>query len=378
MRQVPIKDMIERVPGGMMVVPLLLGTIMNTIDQMHLPFVQAILAELGAPKTAAGYYEFLRIGGFTEQLFKTSALTLIALFLFCSGAQMNLRVGGRAMKKGVILTASKYLTGLGVGVLFGVMFDPMSGFLGLSTLAIIAAMTNGNGGMYAALTAQYGNRSDTAAVAVLSLNDGPFFTLMSLGLLGSRFPVIAFIAVLLPIALGMLLGNLDDKMRAFLKPGEMLPVPFFAFSLGAGMNLAVFFNPDVVAAGLLLGVMTTVLTGTVGALVFRYIARERSVIAPVAEATTAGNAVGTPAAIAAAATIAVSSGMMTAAEAQAYHDLVATATLQISISTISTALMGPFAVIMVDRWQKKRGVNGRIEEGEEDDVAASAETVLPN
>lgn len=378
MRQVPIKDMIERVPGGMMVVPLLLGTIMNTIDQMHLPFVQAILAELGAPKTAAGYYEFLRIGGFTEQLFKTSALTLIALFLFCSGAQMNLRVGGRAMKKGVILTASKYLTGLGVGVLFGVMFDPMSGFLGLSTLAIIAAMTNGNGGMYAALTAQYGNRSDTAAVAVLSLNDGPFFTLMSLGLLGSRFPVIAFIAVLLPIALGMLLGNLDDKMRAFLKPGEMLPVPFFAFSLGAGMNLAVFFNPDVVAAGLLLGVMTTVLTGTVGALVFRYIARERSVIAPVAEATTAGNAVGTPAAIAAAATIAVSSGMMTAAEAQAYHDLVATATLQISISTISTALMGPFAVIMVDRWQKKRGVNGRIEEGEEDDVAAAAETVLPN
>ncbi|SBW04677.1 2-keto-3-deoxygluconate permease 2 [uncultured Alphaproteobacteria bacterium] len=378
MRQVPIKDMIERVPGGMMVVPLLLGTIMNTIDQMHLPFVQAILAELGAPKTSAGYYEFLRIGGFTEQLFKTSALTLIALFLFCSGAQMNLRVGGRAMKKGVILTASKYLTGLSVGVLFGVMFDPMSGFLGLSTLAIIAAMTNGNGGMYAALTAQYGNRSDTAAVAVLSLNDGPFFTLMSLGLLGSRFPVIAFIAVLLPIALGMLLGNLDDKMRAFLKPGEMLPVPFFAFSLGAGMNLAVFFNPDVVAAGLLLGVMTTVLTGTVGALVFRYIARERSVIAPVAEATTAGNAVGTPAAIAAAATIAVSSGMMTAAEAQAYHDLVATATLQISISTISTALMGPFAVIMIDRWQRKRGVNGRIEEGEEDDVAASAETVLPN
>jgi 2-keto-3-deoxygluconate permease len=378
MRQVPIKDMIEKIPGGMMVVPLLLGTILNTIDQLHLPFVASILQELGAPKTSAGYYEFLRIGGFSEQLFKTSALTLIALFLFCSGAQMNLRVGGRAMKKGVILTASKYCVGLGVGVLFGMMFDPMHGFLGLSTMAIIAAMTNGNGGMYAALTAQYGNRSDTAAVAVLSLNDGPFFTLMSLGLLGSHFPVIAFIAVLLPIALGMLLGNLDEKMRLFLKAGEMLPVPFFAFSLGANMNLAVFFNPSVVGAGLLLGVMTTVLTGGIGILVFRFVARERSVIAPVAEATTAGNAVGTPAAIAAAAAIAVSSGMMTAAEAQAYHDLVAVATLQISISTISTALMGPIAVILVDRWQRSRGIDGRIEEGEDENLPVVVEGVAPH
>lgn len=363
--QIRIKKAIESVPGGMMVVPLLLGTLCNTIDQMHLPFIADILQGLGAPKTAAGHYEFLRIGGFTEALFKTSALALIAMFLFCSGAQMNLRVGGRAMKKGVVLTASKYLVGLAVGVAFGMMFDPMKGFLGLSTMAIIAAMTNGNGGMYAALTSQYGNRSDTAAVAVLSLNDGPFFTLMSLGLLGSNFPVIAFIAVLLPIALGMLLGNLDEDMRAFLKAGEILPVPFFAFSLGAGMNLAVFFNPNVVVAGLLLGVMTTVLTGGIGILVFKAL-RERSVIAPVAEATTAGNAVGTPAAIAAAAAIAASSGMMTAAEAASYQGLVAVATLQISISTISTALMGPLAVILVDRWQRARGIDGRLED---EDVA---------
>jgi 2-keto-3-deoxygluconate permease len=135
----------------------------------------------------------------------------------------------------------------------------MNGFLGLSTMAIIAAMTNAT----AACTrphGQYGNRSDVGAVAVLSLNDGPFFTLMALGMLGSNFPIIAFIAVLLPIGIGMLLGNLDKDIREFLKPGESLPIPFFAFALGAGMNLATFFNPKVVVAGVTLGLMTTVLT----------------------------------------------------------------------------------------------------------------------
>ncbi|WP_438764526.1 2-keto-3-deoxygluconate permease [Kushneria sp. TE3] len=361
---------VQKVPGGLMVVPLILGATLNTIDQLHLPWITAVLQWLGAGQTDSGNYEFLRIGGFSQELFKDGALVLIALFLFCSGSQMNLRVGGKALKKGLLLVSAKYLTGLAVGLALGFMFDPINGLLGLSTVAIIAAMTNGNGGMYAALTSQYGNRSDTGAVAILSLNDGPFFTLMSLGLLGSQFPMIAFIAVLLPIALGMLLGNLDEDIRAFLKPGEILPVPFFAFALGANMNLAVFFNPQVVGAGLLLGVMTTVLTGGAGILIFRAF-RERSVIAPVSEATTAGNAAGTPAAIAAAAAVAASSGMMSAAEAQSYQDLVNVATSQISIATLTTAILGPAAVIIIDRWQRRRGIDGTLE----DEPARTADRV---
>ncbi|KKK38708.1 2-keto-3-deoxygluconate permease [Mesobacillus campisalis] len=355
-----IKQTIEKVPGGLMVVPLMLGALLNTIDQMHLPFIMNGLKSLGVSPTADGYYEFLRIGGFSQQLFKDGALVLIALFLFCAGSQMNFRVGGTALKKGVLLTSSKYLTGLAIGLLFGYLFDPMAGIFGLSTVAIIAAMTNGNGGMYAALTSQYGNRSDVGAVAVLSLNDGPFFTLMSLGLLGSQFPIISFIAVLLPILIGMILGNLDSDIREFLKPGEILPVPFFAFALGAGMNFATFFNPDVVAAGLTLGLLTTILTGLTGMLVFKAF-KEKSFIAPVAEASTAGNAVGTPAAIAAAAAVAASSGMMTEAEAAAYAGIVNIATAQISISVLTTAILCPVFVILVDKWQKKRGIDGRKE-----------------
>ena len=358
---VQIKKTIEKVPGGLMVVPLFFAALLNTIDQMHIPFIMSFLKSLGVAPVKPGIYEFLKIGGFTQWLFKDGALPLIALFLFCCGSQMNLRVGGVAMKKGILLTASKYFTGLIVGVLWGKLSgDMMNGFLGLSTMAIIAAMTNGNGGMYAALTGQYGNRSDVGAVAVLSLNDGPFFTLMALGMLGANFPIIAFIAVLLPIAIGMLLGNLDPDIRSFLKPGESLPIPFFAFALGAGMNFATFFNPKVVVAGVTLGLMTVTLTALTGILVFKLF-REKSQIAPVAEASTAGNAVGTPAAIAAAASVAAGAGMMSPAEAQAYKNLVEIATLQVSLSTLTTAILCPFAVIMMDKWQKSRGIDAKAE-----------------
>lgn len=360
MGNVSVLRTIRRIPGGLMLVPLLLGVTLNTIDQLHLESVRNALIWLGTTPTSDGSHEFFRIGGFSEALFKGGAMPLIALFLFCSASQMSLGVGARAIKKGVALTVAKYFTGLAIGMIFGMLFDPFDGFLGLSTMAIIAAMTNGNGGMYAALTGQYGNRSDTAAVGVLSLNDGPFLTMMALGMLGSSFPIIAFVAVLLPILIGMILGNLDQELREFLKAGELLPVPFFAFALGANMNLSVLFNPDVLVAGTLLGVATVVLTGVANAMIFRLIG-ERSLIAPFSEATTAGNAVATPAAIAVAAAAAAGSGMMSAEMAKAYEAIVPVATLQISVAVIVTAVLGPLAVAWVDRWQRRRGISGTDE-----------------
>lgn len=372
-----IKETIDRIPGGLMIVPLFLGALINTIDQLHFSFIMDFLKSLGVSPTADGNYEFLRIGGFTQALFKDGANTLCALFLFCAGSQMNLKVGGIALKKGVILTSSKYIAGITVGILWGLLSDPVSGFLGLSTMAIIAAMTNGNGGMFAALTGQYGNRSDVGATAVLSLNDGPFFTLMALGMMGAQFPIIAFVAVLLPIGIGMFLGNVDPKMRTYLAPAENIIIPFFAFALGANMNLKNFLNSEVVGAGILLAIMTVVISGGFMVVAFK-IFREKSYIAPWAEASTAGNAVATPAAIAAAATVAGGTGLMSVAEAQVYQDIAAIATAQISVATISTAVLVPIAVILADKYQRRRGVDGTLEDDElRKSLLAKSQSFIP-
>jgi 2-keto-3-deoxygluconate permease len=355
-----IKATLERVPGGLMLVPLLLGAALNTLDQRHLAPVEAALKALGATPLANGHYEFLRlgaapnVGSFTESLFKTGATTLIALFLLCVGSQMTVRLGARALGKGALLTGTKFAAGLGVGLALGKLSDPFHGFLGLSTLAVVAAMTNGNGGLFAALTGQYGSRSDVGALSVLSLNDGPFLTMLALGLMGESFPVVVFLGVLTPLALGMLLGNLDDDLRKFLQPGEKLLVPFFAFALGAGMNLAVFANVELLLGGLALGVATVLVTG--GAMWLALAAGGfRSRLAAFAEASVAGNATFTPAAIAAVAAAAGSPN------AKAYGEIAAAATAQISIAVITTALLCPLAVALLDRCQRARGIDGREE-----------------
>lgn len=355
-----ILSTVQKVPGGLMVVPLLLGALLNTFDQLHLPFVQEGLRLIGAPPNAEGQYEFLRLGGFAQMLFKEGAPALIGLFLFCVGSQITLALGGRAIKKGVIITGTKYATAVACGYLAAMAFGPFEGLLGLSTVTIIAAMSNGNGGLYAALSSQYGNRSDVAALSVISLNDGPFLTMLALGLMGQTFPVAAFLSVLIPLLLGMILGNLDPDIRAFLAPGERLTIPFFAFALGAGMSFTVFLNTGVLAAGVVLGIATVVGTGLGAALLLRLFG-ERSQVAAVAEASTAGNAAATPFFVASAAGHAASAGWMDPALARKYLAIQDVAMAQISIAVMTTAILCPAFVMAWSALQKRRGVDAREE-----------------
>jgi len=309
-----IKDTIDKIPGGLMIIPLLLGAIINTL------FPKALM-----------------IGGFTSALFKEGALPILGVFLFCMGSQISFRVAPRALKKGLILTLSKYAIGVIIGLGIGKIFGP-AGLIGLTPLAIIAAMTNSNGGLYVALTGEYGDETDVGAVSILSLNDGPFLTMLALGISGqASIPVLAFIAVIVPIGLGMILGNIDPKMKSFLAGGEKLLIPFFAFPLGAAMNLSDVANAGF--SGILLGVMTAFLTGFGGYYALK-LSGEKRAIAGFAEGSTAGNAIGTPAALA-------------AADA-AYLPIAAAATAQIAASCIVTAFLCPVIVVFMNNYLMKK------------------------
>ena len=332
--QVPIKRAIERVPGGMMVVPLLIGALIATFFP-------------GTPKF---------FGSFTGALF-SGALTILAVFYVCMGASIDFRATPYIAKKGGVLLATKVGMAVVLGVIFGQFLGEgpvsMGMFAGLSTLAIVAAMNDTNGGLYMALMGQYGRPRDVGAYTIMSLESGPFFTMLTLGVAGlSAFPWQTMVGAILPLVVGMIIGNLDREMREFLSKAVPVMIPFFAFALGANLDLSKVWMAGLLGLGM--GVAVVVVTGI--PLFFADRLTGGTGVAGVAAASTAGNAAAVPAIVAAA--------------NPAYAEAAAHATVLVAACVVVTAILCP----IVTAWVYKK--YGRPDDPTAaDDVPAAAEPV---
>ncbi len=312
-----ILQTVKKIPGGLMVIPLLLGAALNT--------------------WAPG---LITIGGdstFTTYLWKSGAMPILAVFLFCNGAQINVKSAGVPLAKGVILTAIKFFIGAALGWLVNSIWGP-EGIWGLTPLALIGAITNSNGGLYAALSGEFGDATDVGAVSILSINDGPFLTMVAMGATGiAEIDGWILVGCVAPIVVGCILGNLDEDIRKFTEAGATILIPFFAFPLGAGLNFTQLISAGL--SGILLGVICCILTGGAGYLLMRLI-RSKHAECGGAIGTTAGNAAGTPAAVAAADV--------------SLSPYVTAATAQMAASCIVTAILCPIFVNLLHRYEVKR------------------------
>ncbi|MFP3454399.1 2-keto-3-deoxygluconate permease, partial [Bacillus sp. SIMBA_154] len=79
------------------------------------------------------------------------------------------------MQKGFAILLGKIAAGVAVGLAVG-FFAPDGTLWTLTPIAIIAAMINSNGGLFAALTTEFGNKTDRGTFPIIALTDGPFFT----------------------------------------------------------------------------------------------------------------------------------------------------------------------------------------------------------
>ena len=297
-----------------MVIPLLIGCLVNT-------FIP----------------QCLEIGGFTTALFKSGQATLVGLFIFCSGATINVRQVGMPLYKGVILTGLKLAIGVIIGYLLNMAFGP-AGMLGLTPFAAIEAITNSNGAIYTALAKEFGDDTDMGAIAVLSLNDGPFLTMIALGTTGlASIPVIDIVAAIIPLIIGMILGNLDSDFRDLLSKGLNMILPVNGFVFGANMSLITIAKAGV--PGIILGLITVLSTGVLTYFIYSAIRRKPDPMG-MAIGTVGGNAVATPASVAAVDT--------------SLEPYAASATAQIAASVVITAILTPVLTGFVARRSQKK------------------------
>jgi len=312
---VPLKRWAERIPGGMMIVPLAAGAVIATL----------------APGTASFF------GSFTGALF-TGALPILAVFYVCMGATISVSALPKVARKGGMLLGAKIATGVAVGLVLGHFLGeaPVTSgwFAGISTLAVVAAVNDTNGGLYMALMGQYGKAEDAAAYSVMSLESGPFLTMVTLGAAGlSAFPWQTLVGAVLPLATGMLLGNLDRELREFLGKAAPVLIPFFAFALGASLNLTLVWKAGLLGLGL--GLAVVAISGSVLWLADR--ATGGNGVAGLAAASTAGNAAAVPALVASA--------------NPAYAAAAPAATVLVAASVVVTAITVP--LLTAWWWRRK-------------------------
>lgn len=259
---------VKKIPGGLMVVPLFLGAIIN-----------------------AFFPEILNIGGLTTATFKAGAGAFIGASLLSVGAQISITKVGEPLKRGFVLVVAKFLAGFIPTLIVAKVFGA-AGVLGITPLMLLAGVTNSNGGMYLGLMAEIGDENDLGAQSLIGINDGPFLTLIGMGLAGlASLNIVALIASVGTLIVGIVLGNLDKDIRDFLKPGILFTLPFLAFALGTGLDLKSIATGGL--TGILLGFTVVALSALFLIPADKFILK-RPGYAGAALCTTAGNAVAVP------------------------------------------------------------------------------------
>lgn len=313
-------EKIDRIPGGAVLVPMFCTAMINSLFP-------------GA----------LQVGGVTTKLFSTyGTQVFIGVMLFLAGAQFRVQDVPKAMCRGGVLLLGKILIAVCLTMGFLQLFG-QSGILGISALAFCIAVLSLNPGMFLAVSTQHGDMVDSPGFGLYNLLVVPAVPTVVLGVLdGAAFDYMSIVTTLIPFLLGMLLGNLDEDLRA-LFAGATRPMLFFAgCDFGAAVDLFAAVRSGL--SGLLLSAMYIVFCGLSLLWVDRKLLRQPG-YASASLSCIAGASVSMPA--------------LVAEVLPQYGPYVEVATAQIACGVVLTTVFCCFFT----KWVLKRwgGANGSVE-----------------
>ena len=211
---------IKKVPAGTFLVPMLVSALLYTLRP-----------------------NLFQIGGLTEHIFGGAGTNgLIGAICFCSGTGIDLKKIGYALKRQGVLLVVKFIIGVSASLLFISLFG-QSGVLGISALAFTIAICSINPAVYLSLMQQYGSEDDTAVYAVTGLFSIAAVPMIVYGIAsGGEINWMPVISTLVPMAVGVIFGNLDSEFKTFFMPALPALTFLMGWNLGYGLNLVESFR----------------------------------------------------------------------------------------------------------------------------------------
>lgn len=224
----------SKVPGNLIVVPLIIGVIINT-----------------------AFPAVFQIGSFTTAIVKGVG-PLVGAFLLFLGGTISLKSTPKSAVRGFVIIAVKILVAVCFGLIVAKVFN--NDFLGLSALAIIGAISVANNALYAGITTVYGDEIDRGAVAITSLSVGPTVTMIALTSAGlASISLWSILGSIVPLILGIIIANYSPFMKQLFTKGLGAITVLVGFALGANMSLFQVFKGGI--PGILLGLIAVFAVG---------------------------------------------------------------------------------------------------------------------
>lgn len=276
---------LNKIPAGTMFVPLVISAIICTIC-IHCGLGETLWDYLGNPM---------------KDLFgKNGQMLLIGLMLFCTGTQIKGHDFVEVGKRGIWIILARlvpaYLICLLVYFVAGA-----NGFLGIDFLTLTCVLTSANAALYMGIIQPYGDDSDKGTFPIMLIFSMPLLPFIFLSCFGSAAggadvlgKVMQIFSLLIPFILGVLLGNLDPKIRDIFKGGNTIILPFLGFQFGSTIDLVSAFQGKVIGAAILLVVIYWAVTLILPYIVDRF-ALKRPGYASIGSASLAGVALSIPA-----------------------------------------------------------------------------------
>lgn len=206
---------INRIPAGNFLVPMIVAAIFYTI-----------------------FPNLFAIGGPTQAAFSDAGVNfIVGAICFCSGIGIDLRRIGPLLKRHGVILISKFVLAVGLSFLYMGLFG-QEGILGISALAFTVAICSINPAVYISLVDDFGTEDDPAAFGLTGLFSIPAVPIIIYGITGSGgFDIMPVFSTVLPIGMGMLLGNLDRNFTKMFGGGIGILIPFLGWNIGQSINL---------------------------------------------------------------------------------------------------------------------------------------------